>query len=122
MRMSDSVITGNTMNSGRVPPPDSHPSLMQAGFNNSLWPYPHTYPSALNCGPTSPFKDVCVRQAANDAIDRGGLVKLLNGSAKPVVGLYPPEHLVFGTAKNKYGSRRRRCSPKLVTARASRAR
>jgi len=85
-----------------VPPPDSHPSLKQAGFNISLWPYPHTYPYALNCGPTSPFKDVRVRQALNYAVDREGLVKLLNGSAKPAFGLYPPDHPVFGTPKNKY--------------------
>jgi len=85
-----------------VPPPDSHPSLKQAGFNISLWPYPHTYPYVLNALPSSPFHDVRVRQAANYAIDREGLVGLLNGSAKPAIGLYPPDHPVFGTPKHRY--------------------
>lgn len=85
-----------------VPPPDSHPSLKQAGFNISLWPYPHTYPYAFNCTEGSPFKDVRVRQAMNYAVDREGMCKMLNGSAKPAVGLYPPEHPVFGSPKNRY--------------------
>jgi hypothetical protein len=85
-----------------VPPPDSIPSLKSAGLNISLWPYPHTYPYALNCTEGSPFKDVRVRQALNYAVDREGLVKLLNGSAKPAAGLYPPDDPLFGTPKNKY--------------------
>ena len=55
-----------------VPPPDAIPSLQAAGFNISLWPYPHTYPYVLNTLPTSPFNDARVRQAANYAIDRQG--------------------------------------------------
>jgi ABC-type transport system substrate-binding protein len=86
-----------------VPPPDSIPSLKQAGFQVSLWPYPHTYPYALNCLEGSPFADVRVRQAMNYAIDREGLCKLLNGSAKPALGLYPPDHPIFGTPRNRYG-------------------
>jgi peptide/nickel transport system substrate-binding protein len=85
-----------------VPPPDSHPSLKQAGFNISLWPYPHTYPYLLNCEEGSPFKDVRVRQAINYAIDRDGLCALLNGSAKPAAGLYPPGDPLFGNPKEKY--------------------
>ena len=34
-----------------VPPPDAIPSLKKAGFQISLWPYPHTYPYVLNCAP-----------------------------------------------------------------------
>ena len=85
-----------------VPPPDAIPSLKQAGLQISLWPYPHTYPYALHCMEGSPFKDVRVRQALNYAVDREGLCKLLNGTAKPAAGLYPVEHAVFGTPKNKY--------------------
>ena len=85
-----------------VPPPDAIPSLKQAGFNISLWPYPHTYPYALNTLPTSPFHDVRVRQAANYAIDREGLGKLLNGISKPAVGLYPPTDPLFGNPENHY--------------------
>ena len=86
-----------------VPPPDAIPSLKDAGFQISLWPYPHTYPYVLNTLPSSPFHDVRVRQAANYAIDRDGLCKLINGTGKPAIGLYPPDHPVFGTPKNRYG-------------------
>ena len=86
-----------------VPPPDSIPSLKAAGFQISLWPYPHTYPYALNTTQGSPFHDVRVRQAANYAIDREGMCKMLNGIAKPAMGLYPPDNPVFGTPKNRYG-------------------
>ncbi|MFO1026724.1 MAG: ABC transporter substrate-binding protein [Acetobacteraceae bacterium] len=85
-----------------VPPPDSHPSLKQAGFNISLWPYPHTYPYLLNCEEGSAFKDVRVRQAINYAVDREGLCALLNGSAKPAAGLYPPGDPLFGNPKENY--------------------
>jgi ABC-type transport system substrate-binding protein len=85
-----------------VPPPDAIPSLKEAGFEISLWPYPHTYPYLLNTTPSSPFHDVRVRQAANYALDREGLCSLLNGTAKPAVGLYPPGNPVFGTPKNAY--------------------
>ncbi|MBV9859341.1 MAG: ABC transporter substrate-binding protein [Alphaproteobacteria bacterium] len=85
-----------------VPPPDAIPSLKEAGLQISLWPYPHTYPYALNCLDNSPFRDVRVRQAANYAIDRDGLCNLLNGTAKPAIGLYPPDNPIFGTPKNRY--------------------
>jgi ABC-type transport system substrate-binding protein len=85
-----------------VPPPDSIPSLKQAGLQISLWPYPHTYPYAFNCLEGSPFADVRVRQAMNYAIDREGLCKMLNGSAKPAAGLYPPDDPIFGNPKNRY--------------------
>ena len=85
-----------------VPPPDSIPSLKQAGLQISLWPYPHTYPYALNCMDSSPFKDVRVRQALNYAVDREGMCKMLNGTARPAAGLYPPEHPIFGTPTNHY--------------------
>jgi ABC-type transport system substrate-binding protein len=85
-----------------VPPPDSIPSLKQAGLAISLWPYPHTYPYALNCTDSSPFKDVRVRQALNYAIDRVGMCEMLNGTAKPAAGLYPPEDPLFGTPANHY--------------------
>jgi peptide/nickel transport system substrate-binding protein len=85
-----------------VPAPDSIPSLKQAGFNVTLWPYPHTWPYVLNTEEGSAFSDVRVRQAANYAIDREGLCNLLNGIAKPAVGLYPPSHPLFGNPTEKY--------------------
>ncbi|HYZ23659.1 MAG TPA: ABC transporter substrate-binding protein [Rhodopila sp.] len=85
-----------------VPPPDSIPSLKSAGFQISLWPYPHTYPYALSCLDNSPFKDVRVRQAINYAIDRKGMCDMLNGTARPAAGLYPPEDPLFGKPANHY--------------------
>jgi ABC-type transport system substrate-binding protein len=85
-----------------VPPPDAIPSLRAAGFDISLWPYPHTYPYVLNTTQASAFHDVRVRQAANYAIDRDGLCKLINGTGRPAIGLYPPENPVFGQPVNRY--------------------
>jgi ABC-type transport system substrate-binding protein len=85
-----------------VPPADGIPSLKAAGFQISLWPYPHTYPYCLNCTDASPFHDVRVRQALNYAVDRDGLCQLLNGSAKPATGLYPEDDPIFGNPVNKY--------------------
>ena len=43
-----------------------------------------------------------MRQALNYAVDREGMCKMLNGTAKPAIGLYPPEHPIFGTPANRY--------------------
>ncbi len=86
-----------------VPAPDSIPSLKGAGYTVSLWPYPHTWPYCLNTEEGSPFSDARVRQAANYAIDREGLCALLNGTAKPAVGLYPSGNPLFGDPTQKYG-------------------
>jgi peptide/nickel transport system substrate-binding protein len=86
-----------------VPPPDSIPSLKSAGFQISLWPYPHTWPYILNVTESSVFKDKRIRQALNYAIDRDALVKFLNGTAKPAVGLYPTSSPEFGKPTQKYG-------------------
>jgi peptide/nickel transport system substrate-binding protein len=56
----------------------------------------------LNTTGNSPFRDKRVRQAANYAIDRDGIVKLLNGTAEPATGLYPENHPVFGKPANHY--------------------
>jgi ABC-type transport system substrate-binding protein len=85
-----------------VPPPDAIPSLKAAGINISLWPYPHTYPYALDCVGNSIFKDTRVRQALNYAIDREGLCALINGTGAPAVGLYPQDSPAFGKPKNLY--------------------
>jgi ABC-type transport system substrate-binding protein len=61
-----------------VPPADAIDSLKAAGFQISLWPYPHTWPYVLNVTGQSPFRDKLVRQAANYAVDRERLVELLN--------------------------------------------
>ena len=86
-----------------VPPPDAIPSLKAAGFQISLWPYPHVWPYMLKMTDGSPFKDERVRQALNYAIDRDAIVKFLNGTAKPSYGLYPPGNPYFGSPELRYG-------------------
>jgi peptide/nickel transport system substrate-binding protein len=107
MPMAEATTRIAALRSGQVdwievPAPDSIPSLKAAGYTVTLWPYPHTWPYVLNTEPGSIFSDVRVRQAANYAIDREGLCKLLNGTAKPAVGLYPPGHPLFGEPTQKY--------------------
>ena len=85
-----------------VPAPDAIPSLKSANYNVFLWPYPHTYPYVLNTEEGSPFHDVRVRRAINYAIDRDGLCGLINGIAKPALGLYPPENAFFGKPEQHY--------------------
>jgi len=107
MPMAEATTRIAALRSGQVdwievPAPDSIPSLKQAGFEVTLWPYPHTWPYVLNTEAGSAFSDVRVRQAANYAIDREGLCKLVNGIAKPAVGLYPPGHPFFGDPVQKY--------------------
>jgi peptide/nickel transport system substrate-binding protein len=86
-----------------VPPPDAIPSLKAAGFQISLWPYPHIWPYILNVTEGSPFHDKRLRQALNYAIDRDALVKFLNGTAKPAVGVFPPDNPDFGKPEQHYG-------------------
>jgi len=85
-----------------VPPPDSIPGLKSAGFNVVTNIYPHIWPWEFDTTEGSPFADVRVRQAANYAVDREGLVALLNGTAAPAKGLFSPDHPLFGTPENDY--------------------
>jgi peptide/nickel transport system substrate-binding protein len=86
-----------------VPPPDAIPSLKAAGFQISLWPYPHVWPYIFNVTDGSVFTDKRLRQALNYAIDRDAVVKFLNGSAKAAVGVYPPDNPYFGKPEQHYG-------------------
>lgn len=87
--------------SGRVdwietPSPETVETLKNGGFEVSTNAIPHVWPYHLSHLPESPFADVRVRQALNLAIDRKGLVELLNGLAVPAVGTIPPESAWFG--------------------------
>ena len=85
-----------------VPPPDAMPSLQAAGFTVATSPFPHIWPYWLRIGPDTPFKDVRVRQALNYAIDRDGLVTLLNGAAEPAKGFWKQGDPRFGHPRNDY--------------------
>ena len=57
---------------------------------------PHSWPYTLSRIPGSPLNDIRVRQALNLAIDRDGMVELLNGLALPATGVVEPGNPWFG--------------------------
>ena len=88
--------------SGRIdwneaPAPDTLPALKAAGMQVILNPYPHNWTYQPSLAEGGPFTDIRVRQAVNLAIDRDGLVKLLNGTAQPGLGLVYRDHPWYGT-------------------------
>ena len=92
--------------SGRVdwiesPSPDTVAKLKAAGMIISINALPHVWPYTLSELPDSPFADIRVRKAINYAIDREGLVNVLNGLAVPAVGNVTPDSPWFGTPSFK---------------------
>jgi peptide/nickel transport system substrate-binding protein len=85
-----------------VPPPDAIPGLTQAGFTVATSAFPQIWPYWLKISDATPFRDVRVRQALNYAMDREGLVALLNGSAEPAKGFWKTSDPRFGHPKNDY--------------------
>jgi ABC-type transport system substrate-binding protein len=79
-----------------APPPDAISRLKQAGMQIVSNKYPHIWPYMISVMDDSPFKDIRVRKAANLAIDREGLVKLLGGYAVPAKGMVTEGHPWFG--------------------------
>jgi len=79
------------------PSPDTVEKLKQAGMTISTNGIPHVWPYTLSELPDSPFADIRVRKAFNLAIDREGLVEVLNGLAVPAIGNVTPDSPWFGT-------------------------
>jgi ABC-type transport system substrate-binding protein len=77
-------------------PPDTIPSLLAARFQVVQNAYPHIWAWRLNVREGSPFADLRVRQAANLAIDRDGVVALLSGAALAARGKVTPDDPWFG--------------------------
>ena len=84
------------------PPSDAIPFLRKAGYTVSTTPMEHVWPYWLRITPTSPFRDVRVRQAINYAMDRQGVITLLNGAAQPARGYWKPNDPRFGHPQNDY--------------------
>ena len=79
-----------------APSPDAIPQLKARGMQIVTNTYPHIWPYKISLLEDSPFRDLRVRKAANLAIDREGMVKLLGGMALPAKGLVNPGHPWFG--------------------------
>ena len=97
-----------------APPPDAIARLKQQKMQIVTNLYPHVWPYMLSFEEGSPFSDIRVRKAANMAIDREGLVKLLGGLAVPAIGMVNPGHPWFGKPDDgpRVQSRRRQEAPR----------
>ena len=82
----DAVTRTNALLSGQVdlietPPPDMLPQLALGKFRIVQNVTPHVWPYHFSTQPGSPWTDIRVRKAANLAVDREAIVKLLGGQA-----------------------------------------
>ncbi len=77
-----SALQAGEIDWAEVPPPDSLERLRSEGYNVLLKEYPHVITYQLNLL-KPPLDNVKVRQALNYAMDREGVVQLLNGVAAP---------------------------------------
>ena len=99
--MPDVLARTNALIAGQVdlietPAPDTVPKLKAAGMKVVENVTPHVWNYHLSVAPGSPWTDVRLRKALNLAIDREGIVQLLNGLAKPAVGQVDPASPWFG--------------------------
>lgn len=97
----DALTRSNALLSGQVdlietPPPDVLPQLKGAGFKLVTNVTPHVWPYHFSTQPGSPWTDIRVRKAANLAINREGIVSLLNGLAVPAKGQLDASSPWFG--------------------------
>ncbi len=77
-------------------PPAALASLKGAGFSIKANTHPTISIWKLSLLPDSPFRDLRVRKAANLAVDREGIIKLLDGAAVLAKGMVPEDSPWFG--------------------------
>jgi peptide/nickel transport system substrate-binding protein len=97
----DAVTRTNALISGQVdmietPAPDMVPQLKQSGARLMENVTPHVWNYHLSLLEGSPWRDIRLRKAANLAINRDEVVALMNGLAKPAVGVVDPSSPWFG--------------------------
>jgi ABC-type transport system substrate-binding protein len=105
--MAEGTTRISALHAGEVdwienPPPDAIPFLHKTGYTVVTSPMPNVWAYYLRVTPQSPFRDVRVRQALNYAMDRDGIVTLLNGAAQPAQGFWKPADIRFGHPVNHY--------------------
>lgn len=97
----EAVTRTNALLAGQVdlietPAPDAVPQLKAAGFRIVDNVTPHVWNYHLSVLPGSPWTDLRLRKALNLAVDRDGIVALMNGLAKPARGQVDPQSPWFG--------------------------
>ncbi|CAN5914449.1 ABC transporter substrate-binding protein [soil metagenome] len=90
------ALLSNTVDMIETPPPDAVARLKQSGMRIEQNVTPHVWNYHPSLLPGSPWTDIRLRKAANLAIDRDAVVKLLNGLAKPALGQVDPSSPWFG--------------------------
>ncbi len=100
----DALSRTNALLAGQVdlietPAPDAVPQLKSAGMKIVTNITPHVWNYHLSVLPGSPWTDVRLRKALNLAVDRDGVVELMNGLAKPAIGQVDPSSPWFGKPK-----------------------
>ena len=99
--MPEALTRTNALLAGQVdlietPAPDAVPQLKSAGMRIVDNITPHVWNYHLSVLPGSPWTDIRLRKALNLAIDRDGVVGLMNGLAKPAKGQVDPSSPWFG--------------------------
>jgi len=89
--MPEALARTNALLSGQVdlietPAPDAVPQLKASGMKIVANITPHVWNYHLSVLPGSPWTDVKLRKALNLAVDREGIVTLMNGLAQPAKG------------------------------------
>ena len=99
--LPDALTRTNALLAGQVdlietPAPDAVPQLKAAGMKIVTNATPHVWNYHLSVLPGSPWTDIRLRKAMNLAIDRAGIVELMNGLAAPAKGQVDPGSPWFG--------------------------